>query len=54
MSLSASSVGPVKAMMLDLDIGKASALVQPMLDGGGKGSVREKLEAFAQAEGLQL
>jgi phosphotransferase system enzyme I (PtsP) len=54
MSLSASSVGPVKAMMLDLDIAKATALVQPMLDGPAKGTVREKLEAFAQAEGLQL
>ena len=54
MSLSASSVGPVKAMMLDLDVAKATALVQPMLDGAAKGTVREKLEAFAQAEGLQL
>jgi phosphotransferase system enzyme I (PtsP) len=54
MSLSASSVGPVKAMMLDLDVAKATALVQPMLDGPTKGTVREKLEAFAQAEGLQL
>ncbi len=54
MSLSASSVGPVKAMMLDLDVAKATALVQPMLDGASKGTVREKLEAFAQAEGLQL
>jgi phosphotransferase system enzyme I (PtsP) len=54
MSLSASSVGPVKAMMLDLDIAKAAALVQPMLDGPTKGTVREKIEVFAQAEGLQL
>jgi signal transduction protein with GAF and PtsI domain len=44
----------VKAMMLDLDVAKATALVQPMLDGAAKGTVREKLEAFAQAEGLQL
>jgi phosphotransferase system, enzyme I, PtsP len=55
MSLSASAVGPVKAMVLDLDAGKAAALVQPLLDGAGqKGTVREKLEAFAASEGLQL
>ena len=55
MSVSASSVGPVKAMVLDLDASKAAALVQPLLDGTGqKGTVREKLEAFAAAEGLQL
>ncbi|MEJ0078970.1 MAG: phosphoenolpyruvate--protein phosphotransferase [Alphaproteobacteria bacterium] len=55
MSLSASAVGPVKAMLLDLDTKKAAAIVQPLLDGAGaKGSMREKLEAFAAAEGLQL
>src|SRR5205814_10534467 len=55
MSLSASSVGPVKAMLLDLDAAKATALMKPLLDGAGqKGSVREKLEAFAAAEGLHL
>jgi phosphotransferase system, enzyme I, PtsP len=55
MSLSASSVGPVKAMVLDLDAAKATALVQPLLDGiTHKGTVREKLEKFAEIEGLQL
>jgi phosphotransferase system, enzyme I, PtsP len=55
MSLSASSVGPVKAMVLDLDGAKATALVQPLLDGiTHKGTVREKLEKFAETEGLQL
>jgi phosphotransferase system enzyme I (PtsP) len=55
MSVSASAVGPVKAMLLDLDAGKATALMLPLLDGGRqKGTVREKLEAFAAAEGLQL
>jgi phosphotransferase system enzyme I (PtsP) len=55
MSLSASSVGPVKAMVLDLDVAKATALVQPLLDGiNHKGTVREKLEKFAETEGLQL
>ncbi len=55
LSLSASAVGPVKAMVLDLDAAKATALVAPLLDGAGpKGNVRKALEDFAQAEGLQL
>jgi phosphotransferase system enzyme I (PtsP) len=55
MSVSASSVGPVKAMLLDLDTRKASALVNPLLDGAKpKETVRQTLEAFAAAEGLQL
>jgi phosphotransferase system enzyme I (PtsP) len=55
MSLSASAVGPVKAMVLDLDAAKATALMAPLLEGINlKGTVRQKLEAFAAAEGLQL
>ena len=55
MSVSASSVGPVKAMLLDLDTRKASALVNPMLEAGKhKETVRQALESFAAAEGLQL
>ena len=55
MSVSASSVGPVKAMLLDLDTRKASALVNPLLDGAKlTETVRQTLEAFAAAEGLQI
>jgi len=55
MSVSASSVGPVKAMVLDLDAAKATALMAPLLEGTTlKGTVREKLESFARDEGLQL
>jgi len=55
MSLSASAVGPVKAMLLDLDASKVTAAIQPLLEGPSpKGSLRQKLEAFAAAEGLQL
>jgi len=56
LSLSASAVGPVKAMILDLDAKKAAALVGPLLNGAGgaKAAVRQKIEAFAAAEGLQL
>ena len=55
MSVSASAVGPVKAMLLDVDTAKATALMVPLLDGSSnKGTVREKLEKFAEIEGLQL
>ena len=55
MSLAASAVGPVKAMLLDLDARKAAAMIQPLLDGASsKEPLRKKLEAFAAAEGLQL
>jgi phosphotransferase system enzyme I (PtsP) len=55
MSVSASSVGPVKAMLLDLDTRKVAALVNPLLDGAKhKETVRQALESFAAAEGLQL
>ncbi|TMJ05464.1 MAG: phosphoenolpyruvate--protein phosphotransferase [Alphaproteobacteria bacterium] len=55
LSLSASSVGPVKSMVLDLDAAKATALMRPLLEGAHrKEKVRDKLEAFAAAEGLQL
>jgi phosphotransferase system enzyme I (PtsP) len=55
LSLTASAIGPVKALLLELDAGKATSVVLPLLDGPSKGaSLREKLEAFASAEGLQL
>ena len=56
LSLSPSAVGPVKAMLLDLDAGKAAALVgKPLIDSpAGSVSIREQLKAFAAEEGLQL
>jgi phosphotransferase system enzyme I (PtsP) len=54
-SLSPSAVGPVKAMLLDLDVAKAAALVAPLLESPvGSGSVRDQLKEFAAAQGLQL
>ncbi len=54
-SLSASAVGPVKALILDLDARKAASALLPLLHGARGGApLREKLEAFAAAEGLQL
>ena len=54
-SLSPSAVGPVKALLLDLDIEKVQALVTPLLQQpDSKASVRDQLVAFAEAEGLSL
>jgi phosphotransferase system enzyme I (PtsP) len=55
LSLSASALGPVKAMILDLDARRAAEFVCPLLNGKrGRTPLRETVEAFAAAEGLQL
>jgi phosphotransferase system enzyme I (PtsP) len=55
LSLVPSAVGPVKAMALDLDVGKAEALVQALISGKDGGmSIRDKLIAFAETEGISL
>jgi phosphotransferase system enzyme I (PtsP) len=55
LSLSATSHGPVKALILDLDAKKAEAMMKPLLDApSGSVSIRQKLKEFAEAEGLSL
>jgi phosphotransferase system enzyme I (PtsP) len=55
LSLAPSAVGPVKALLLDLDVRKAAATLAPLIDAPTTNSaIRTKLEAFATAEGLQL
>jgi phosphotransferase system enzyme I (PtsP) len=55
LSLTPSAVGPVKALLLDLDCHKGEAMLLPCLEQPvGSVSIRHKLEAFAAAEGLQL
>ena len=55
LSLTPSSIGPVKALVLDLDARKVEALLQPLVEGPvGSVAIRDRLEAFAAAEGLQL
>lgn len=50
-----SAVGPVKAMLLDLDAGKAERLVASLMAMPlGSASIRAKLTAFAETEGLTL
>jgi phosphotransferase system enzyme I (PtsP) len=55
LSLSATAHGPVKALILDLDIRKAAGMMKPLLDAPtGSVSIRDKLKEFAEAEGLSL
>jgi phosphotransferase system enzyme I (PtsP) len=55
LSLAPSAVGPVKAMALELDAGKARAVVNALVSQkDGAGSIREALKAFAATEGIPL
>jgi phosphotransferase system enzyme I (PtsP) len=55
LSLTPSTLGAVKAMLLDLDTAKAAALLGPLIEKPVHGvSIRERLQAFAEAEGLTL
>ncbi|MGP0089408.1 MAG: phosphoenolpyruvate--protein phosphotransferase [Xanthobacteraceae bacterium] len=55
LSLAPSAAGPVKAMLLDLHCHKAEEFLCPLLQKPvGSVSIREQLEHFAAAEGLQL
>ena len=54
-SLSPTAVGPVKAMLLELNAGKAATLIAPLIDSpAGSVPIRERLKAFAAEQGLQL
>jgi phosphotransferase system enzyme I (PtsP) len=54
-SLSPSAVGPVKAMLLELNARKAEALIQPLIESpAGSLQIRERLKAFASEQGLQI
>ncbi len=55
LSVSPLAVGPVKALLLDLDCSRAEKAILPLLEKPvGSVSVRQHLEQFAAAEGLQL
>jgi phosphotransferase system enzyme I (PtsP) len=55
LSLTPSAIGPVKALLLDLDTRKAAAMLAPLIDSpSGSVHVRKKVEEFAAAEGLVL
>jgi len=55
LSLSPSAVGPVKALLLELNCRKGEEAILPFLTQPvGSVSIRHKLESFAVTEGLQL
>jgi len=55
LSVTPSALGPVKAMLLELDGRKAKKLLDPLIDSpAGSVPIRERLQAFAESEGLQL
>lgn len=55
LSLSPTAHGPVKAMILELDLAKAQNLMKPLLAAPtGSVVIRDKLREFAEAEGLPL
>ena len=54
LSVAPSAVGPVKAMLLDLDAGKAGKLFGPLIDSpAGSVPIRERLTAFAADQGCR-
>jgi phosphotransferase system enzyme I (PtsP) len=55
LSLTPSALGPVKAMLLELNCRDVEALMRPLIDSpAGSVPIRERLKAFAETEGLQL
>ena len=54
LSLTPSALGPVKALLLELDAKKAGDLMGALLEKPAGISIRKRLEEFAAAEGLQL
>ena len=55
LSLTASAMGPVKAVLLDLDSRKAAEFLCPLIEKPGKGKpIRVQLEEFAAQHGLQI
>jgi phosphotransferase system enzyme I (PtsP) len=55
LSVTPSAIGPVKAMVLELDAGKAAKLLDPLIDSpAGSVPIRERLKAFASENNLQV
>src|ERR1700730_4231413 len=55
LSLTPSAIGPVKAMLLDLDCRQAAAFLVPLIEKSTRGvPIRAQLEKFAADNGLQI
>lgn len=53
LSMAPASVGPVKAMILSMDVGKVTDKVENLLKAGSE-NVRDELEKFAESQGIEL
>jgi phosphotransferase system, enzyme I, PtsP len=55
LSMTASSIGPIKAMVLALDAGETARFLEPLLaEASGAKSLRAELRAFAESRGVPL
>ncbi len=55
LSMSAASIGPVKAMLLGLDLGKLNAVLDPLIaSNGSDDGIADALRAFADSEGVPI
>ena len=55
LSLSPATIGPVKAMILGLDVAAAEKILHPLLAANAVApSIRERLGAFATSNGVQI
>jgi phosphotransferase system, enzyme I, PtsP len=55
LSMSPASIGPVKAMLLALDVGELSAFLHDELENAGSGdTLRPKLAHFAESRGIPV
>ncbi|MXQ11339.1 phosphoenolpyruvate--protein phosphotransferase [Microvirga makkahensis] len=55
LSMSPASIGPVKAMLLALDVGELEAFIQEELENAGSGdTLRPKLVQFAETRGIPI
>src|SRR5262249_28913976 len=55
LSLTPTAVGPVKAMLLEMNVRKAADMLRPLVEKSVPGvSIRERLTQFAETEGLAL
>jgi phosphotransferase system enzyme I (PtsP) len=55
LSMSPASIGPVKAMLLALDVGELNAFIHEELEhAGGGDTLRPKLIQFAETRGIPV
>lgn len=54
LSLSPAAIGPVKAMVMGLDLAACEKTVEPVLNGGSKDEARALLKTFAEKHGIPV